>query len=152
MNDKSTTDTHKELYSHLNSHGLLEYGSAIKSEMVCDIIGIHYPEHASKQVYDRLSLIEMSAIDYVRNILLDNGKYITQVKGDYRILLPSENAKQIASYITASGNKLDRAARLLSSMPEGDFPDKNKLATRMLMKRDSLRSMKQKNGGGSDPN
>lgn len=132
----------KELYSHLLNAGLLEYGSHIKAEEVRIVIGLEYPEVATKQEFDKLSLLELGAIDYVRSILINEGKYITQSKGDYRILLPSENVKQVEIYMSSADKKLRRALKLTRSSPKLDNFKPCNIEARILMKRDGLRGMK----------
>ena len=102
----------KELLAALRGRGLLEYGSVIKGEEVRDILGIEYPEVGTKKDFDEVALAELGAVDYVRNILLGEGKFIASHQGDYRILLPSENKRQVDAYMQQADRKLRRARKL----------------------------------------
>ena len=107
----------KELLTTLRDRGLLEYGSVIKGEDVRDILGIEYPEVGTKKDFDEVALAELGAVDYVRNILLGEGKFIASHQGDYRILLPSENKRQVDAYMQQADRKLRRAHKLSRNTP-----------------------------------
>lgn len=111
----------KDLFAELEKIGLIEYGAVIPSHFVREILGIKYPEVGTKKQFDNLALIELSAIDYVRNVLLGRGMYLSQNNGDYRILLPSENAKQVELYISSADKKLNRALKLTRNTPKTDM-------------------------------
>ena len=132
----------KELLTAMETAGLCEYGSVIHSEFVRDAIGLSYPEFGTKAEFDRLSLVELSATDYVRNVLLGRGMYLTYDRGNYRILLPSENEKQIESYISSADKKLSRALKLSRNTPKmSDTTHRdNQTAARILMKRSGIRT------------
>lgn len=110
----------KELLTALRGRGLLEYGSVIKGEEVRDILGIEYPEVGTKKDFDEVALAELGAVDYVRNILLGEGKFIASHQGDYRILLPSENKRQVDAYMQQADRKLRRARKLSSNTPPAE--------------------------------
>ena len=107
----------KELLTTLRDRGLLEYGSVIKGEEVRDILGSEYPEVGTKNDFDEVALAELGAVDYVRNILLGEGKFIASHQGDYRILLPSENKRQVDAYMQQADRKLRRAHKLSRNTP-----------------------------------
>jgi hypothetical protein len=115
----SKRDESKSLYESLSSLGLFEYGSDIPREAVHEILQIEMPAQATKEEFDQLALIELSAIDYCRNILLGHGKYLAGTRSGYRVLLPSENKAQIDSYILSADKKLNRALKLSRSSPAG---------------------------------
>lgn len=110
----------KELLAALRQRGLLEFGSAITGEEVRAILGIVIPAIGTKSDFDELALAELSAVDYVRNCLLEEGKYLKGVNGNYRVLLPSENARQVEAYMDSANRKLRRARKLNSNTPS-DF-------------------------------
>jgi hypothetical protein len=110
----------KELLTALRERGLLEYGSVIKGEDVRDILGIEYPEIGTKKDFDEVALAELGAVDYVRNILLGEGKFIASHQGDYRILLPSENKRQVDAYMSQADRKLRRAHKLSRNTPSAE--------------------------------
>lgn len=133
-------DLQRELYAELDARGLLEYGSVIPSSVVHAALGIEMPTVASKSEFDKLALLELSAIDYVRNILLGQGKYLTGTDAGYRILLPSENAAQVEQYISSADKKLNRALKLFRNSPSagGCLPDQTE--ARILMKRAGMKN------------
>ncbi|WP_412479884.1 hypothetical protein [Azonexus sp. IMCC34839] len=127
-----------ELYSELSKRKLLDYGSMISGDLVREILGIEYPEYGRKEDFESAQLREMAAIDYVRNILLGEGKYLSKQQGDYRVLLPSENEKQVLSYMQQADKKLRRALKLNRNTPkESSSIDDH--SVRIFMKRDSIR-------------
>lgn len=139
----SKRDMHRELFTELSNMGLLEFGSVITTDIVHEILCIEVPTVASKSVYDRLALLELSAIDYVRNILLGQGKYLTGTSSGYRILLPSENAAQVEQYIASADRKLSRALKLSRNSPVGDNSMPDQTEARILMKRAGVKTQVQ---------
>lgn len=135
----SKRDMHRELYNALSEAGLLEYGSVIMSDFVHDVLGIEIPATASKAEFDRLSLIELAAVDYVRNILLGQGKYLTGTDSGYRVLLPSENAAQVELYIASADKKLTRALKLSRNSPVVNSAAPDQTEARILMKRAGMK-------------
>lgn len=134
----------KELLAELGRRGLLEYGSHIPGDLVREILCIEYPEYGTKQDFDEVALTELSAIDYVRNALLNDGKYLGTDRGDYRVLLPSENKRQIDAYVAQADRKLRRAIRLSRNTPAfADAINDHQNNARIVMKRESLRSRHQ---------
>jgi len=129
----------KCLFKHLEQRGLTEYGSVIMAEEVRQVLGIEYPETASKKFYDNLALAELGAVDYCRNILLGEGKYLAGVRDGYRVLLPSENARQVEQYVNSADKKLRRALKLHRNSPKTDAHVSDNVAARLLMKRESIK-------------
>ena len=126
----------KELLASLEEMGLIEYGSVIHANLVRKVLGIEYPDVASKKVFDALSLAELAGVDYVRNVLLGRGMYLCQHLGNYRILLPSENAKQVELYVSSADKKLNRALKLTRNTPQIDVVCKsNQTEARIIMKK-----------------
>lgn len=136
----SNVNLHRDLYAELDSAGLLSFGSIIPGAMVRQILGLEMPEVAPKKVFDAIALAELGAVDYVRNILLGKGKYITSQDGDYRVLLPSENKRQIDLYIKSADRKLRRALKLSKMTPAEASVKTDNTQSRIVMKRESLRS------------
>lgn len=137
----SKRDAHKGLFDTLSDQGLLEYGSVIPRELVHDVLGIEVPTYAAKAVYDRLAMLELSAVDYCRNVLLGQGKYLMGTSSGYRVLLPSENSLQIDAYISSADRKLSRALKLSRSSPQRTTSQPDQTEARILMKRGSTRSI-----------
>jgi hypothetical protein len=135
----SKRETYKEFYSALNDMKLLEYGSTIPTDVVHELLQIEIPSSAPKRVYDQLALLELAAIDYVRNTLLGQGKYISGTSTGYRILLPSENASQIDLYMESADRKLNRALKLSRNTPQEAKRGVDQTEARILMKKHGLR-------------
>jgi hypothetical protein len=130
----------KCLYSTLQYRDLLGYGSVITGKFVREILEIKMPDYGTKRDFDEIILAELSAIDYVRNRLLNDGKYLTSQNGDYRILLPSENKRQVELYMKSADKKLSRAYKLSINTPKhAKSPADNHLEARLAMKRESAR-------------
>lgn len=112
-----TDITNKDFYTWMVEHGYTTYGAEVPVETVQAFLGIEYPEIANKKTYDALTLVELGYIDYVRNILLNEGKYLTNSRGVYRVLLPSENAAQVDRYVSGANKRLTRALKLSRNTP-----------------------------------
>ena len=134
----------KELLSHLNERGLLEFGSTIPGDLVRECLGIEYPAYGTKQEFDEVALRELGAVDYVRNALLSEGKYLASANGNYRVLLPSENKQQIDAYVSQADRKLRRALKLSRNTPAiADKSRTDQSHARIVMKREAIRSRHQ---------
>lgn len=141
MAEEPTKHRGKCLLDWLRSRHLDEFGSVILGDEVRRIIDIDYPEMGTRAQFDALSLAELAAVDYARNVLLGEGKYLTQQNGDYRILLPSENARQVHQYIAHADKKLKRALKLSRNSPTlGTDSKSDNLSARIMMKRESIKS------------
>lgn len=121
-----------DLLGFFKSLNLDEYGSVIPVEVVRRVIGIEYPEIGTQKEYNSLQLTELAAVDYVRNALLNEGKYLKLDGMAYRILLPSENAGQIALYMQSAEKKLKRALKLNKNTPSKNRVSDNTSARAML--------------------
>lgn len=105
--------TNIETMTLLREQGYFEYGEVITGYQLrsaFEIEEIEYP--AMKHEIDAQSLKELNAVDYIRNRLLNEGKYLKGDRDSYRILLPSENAAQVLSYMNSADNKLKRGLKL----------------------------------------
>ena len=129
----------KELHHTLKDAGMLEYGSHIPGEVVREVLGLEMPEIGTKEQFDAVALKELQAIDYVRNILLSEGKYLAGAPGGYRVLLPSENKAQVDAYMAQADRKLRRAQKLSRSMPSQNVNLADQTDARIMLKRDSMR-------------
>lgn len=127
-------DAHRDLHQALQAAGLLEYGSVIDGDYVREVLDLEMPEVGTKAEYDRIALAELAAIDYVRNILLGQGRYLKGTPSGYRVLLPSENKVQVDNYIASADQKLSRALKLSRNTPKevGAMPDQTE--ARILLK------------------
>ena len=129
----------RDVYNQLHDDGLLEYGSVILGSRMRGLIGIEYPKVGTKEQFTDLALTELTTVDYIRNILLGHGKYLSQSNGDYRVLLPSENARQCELYIRSASKKLNRSLKLSRNTPPIDGHDLDNLSVRALMQQESLK-------------
>lgn len=139
----SKRETYKDFYAELEARGLLDYGSIIESSLVYSLLKIEMPQVASKKTFDQISLIELAAIDYVRNILLGQGKYIGGTSTGYRIFLPSETADQIELYMAQADRKLSRALKLTRSVGRESNSAPDQTEARILMKLGNRRFKKE---------
>ena len=128
------------LYEWFKFNNYNEFGVTISGDAVRELLGIEMPAYASKATYDALSLKELSAIDYVRDKLLDEGKYLVGRRGDYEVLLPSQNAKQVELYMSSADRKLRRAQRLLSNTPQPVAAATDNKSARIMLKRDAIKA------------
>jgi hypothetical protein len=140
MAEQNAKQRGKCLLEWMRSRGLDEFGSVVLGGTVREVIGVSYPETATKSQFDSLALTELAAVDYVRNILLGEGKYLGQQGGDYRILLSSENARQVHLYMSHADKKLKRALKLSRNTPQTDGAAHDNTAARILMKREAIKS------------
>jgi hypothetical protein len=129
----------KDLLQQLRRHGLTEYGSTFHGDSVRTWLDLEMPETGTKQAFDSIALKELSAIDYCRNALLNEGKYLTQDGSGYRVLLPSENRAQVDTYMNHADNKLKRALKLLRNTPAIDTETPDNTEARLTIKRETLK-------------
>lgn len=137
----SKRDAFRDLFTALNDAGLLEYGSFIPQSLVHKTLGIDMPEVGTRRDFQDIALLELAAVDYVRNALLDNGRYLGSAFGGYRVLLPSENAGQVELYMSSADKKLSRALKLSRSTPKAPGDEKHdQQEARIAMKKLGVKS------------
>ncbi|RKZ87720.1 MAG: hypothetical protein DRQ39_03715 [Gammaproteobacteria bacterium] len=135
----------KDLLQHLRDEKLLGYGSVIPAALIQNFLGLSVPDIGTKADFDRLALQELSGIGYVRDHILNEGKYIAQVRDHYRILLPSENIAKVYGYMREASQKNARAQKLLASTPIKAVASPNdSLRARLLMQKDDLTKAQRK--------
>lgn len=127
----------RELFDHLNASGFLMHGESFHCEVVQDFLGLEIPATASKGVFERLALLELAAVDYVRNRILDQGMYLARTGERYRILSPTENKNQVEKYMRSSAKKLSRANKLSSNTPKTSSQTAN-TSGRLLMQQNTI--------------
>lgn len=135
----SKREKHRTLLDSLEEMQLTEYGSVIGTVLVHEILGIRQPSIAPKAVYDRLAMTELAAIDYCRNALLAQGKYLQGTATGYRVLLPSENKGQVDAYMGSADRKLSRALKLSRNTPTQAANAQDQTEARILMKQGASR-------------
>jgi hypothetical protein len=140
MNDAPGDDSRRDsLFDALEGEGLLEYGSFIPGDLVRSVLGLQMPDFGTRKQFADISLRELSAIDAVRERLLNLGKYIAAAGDGYRILTPSENRWQIDRYLGHAQNKIRRARKLERTSPAMTDGRPDSLAARLLMAEKSMR-------------
>ena len=140
MNENEKPHPGKCLMAFMTDNNLTEYGSVILADDVRQVLGLVIPKMGTQRQFRDLALAELTAVDYVRNILLGKGKYLTMRDGDYRILLPSENARQVEAYMSQADKKLKRALKLTKSSQQvaNQAPDNTNV--RIMMKREAIKN------------
>lgn len=138
MSEHNKRDMMRCLMTGLIANGLTEYGSDIPTCFVHEMLEIEMPAIAPKSVFDRLAMLELAAIDYCRNTLIGQGKYLQGTKSGYRVLLPSENRAQVDSYMGSADRKLSRALKLSRNTP-CDTQAHDQTEARIIMKQGSAR-------------
>ena len=142
--DKTPKNRGEDLFQYMRTRGLTEYGSIILVSDVQSVLGIVIPEMGPKHIFDELALIELGAVDYVKNLLLGEGKAFIRHKDAYRILLPSENADFIKRYMNAADRKIKRALKLSRNSPVTDAKPHD-LTVQLMMKQESIRRQRDNN-------
>jgi hypothetical protein len=115
-----------ELFDNLLKNGLLDYGSVFESQIIRDFAGIKTPERASFKVFQDITLKELQIAGFIRDRLLQEGKYLKKDGDNYRILLPSENADQVKRMNESADKKYKRAI-LLQKMTPKEFAEKSSM-------------------------
>ena len=134
--------TNLDGFKILEETGFLDYGEGISGfdlREIFEIDEIEYP--AMKVDIDRQQLQELIVSDYIRNRLLNQGKYFKQTRDSYRVLLPSENAAQIISYMNSADNKLKRGLKLNKNTPP-QYKISSNDEVRAIMKKESIKGAK----------
>lgn len=134
----------KDLMDALRHNGMLEYGAVIESSFIRDVMKITIPEVGTRAEFEQATLAELSAVDYVRRHLLREGKYLAGDRGNYRILLPSENRAQVDAYMRQADSKLRRGILLAKYTPGVLGPvDVSQTAARLALKQQTARRFSQ---------
>jgi hypothetical protein len=132
-------ESHRNFMDHMRDMGWDEYGATFTKRDLYDFLGLEVPQFGTQHQFTQIALIEVAVIDYCRDILLGEGKYLTQTGGSYRVLLPHENVAQVEKYMSAADRKLGRALKLSRNSPKqaGDSPSQTQ--ARIMMKQFGLR-------------
>lgn len=134
----------KSILETLRERKLTEHGSTINGDDLRRWAGVEYPETGTKAQFDAAALEELAVVDYVRNCLLNEGKYLKSERNDYRILSPSENAGQVHSYMRSADSKLRRAIKLSKNTPADPSGGDRGSAARLMLKRESIKEKMRK--------
>jgi hypothetical protein len=117
MNDKLSNNALRAIVKMMEEAGMLGYGSIIDGDSFREMIHVKYPETGTKAEYDRLELMELSRVDFIRGELLKKGRFLLRENGNYRIALPSEHAQIIDRYLESANRKINRARLLGKNSP-----------------------------------
>ena len=131
--------TKEESFKILEADGHFEYGATTAPVAIYkafEIKEVDYP--ALRHEIQKASLEELAATDYIRNKLLNEGKYFKGEKNSYRVLLPSENAGQVLSYMNSADNKLKRGLKLNRNTPV-QYKVNSQDEVRIMMKSDNIK-------------
>ena len=135
--------TNKEVYTTLQAHNYLDYGSVIPIKLFRDLCNIETLDTGTKEQFDDIALAELGYANYIRNKLLHEGKYLKGERDSYRVLLPSENAGQVMALTNSASNKLKKAIKLNSTTPV-EYKIQTNDEARMMMKNDDIDSRRKK--------
>ena len=136
--------TKEQSFKLLDSVGAFEYGTTIKTETILNAFGVKqivYP--ATKEDIQRYELSELTITGYIRDKLLNSGKYLKGERDSYRVLLPSENAGQVVSYMNSADNKLKRGLKLNNNTPS-EYKITSNDEVRAIMKRENCKDEKRR--------
>lgn len=129
----------KDLLKVLEDRGLLEYGAFIPGGLVRETMETELPELCTVAQFRAAGLVEMSAVDYVRNVLLGRGMYLAADGMNYRILTRAQNRQQIEAYMRQADAKLRRGLKLSRNTPPAPGERPSQYEARFAMKRESVR-------------
>ena len=93
-----TNKDKRTIVRQMRDAGMLEYGFVISGSQFRSIFDIILPVSGTKKDFDMVSLEEMIYSSFIRDMLLNEGKYFKSEKDNYRVLLPSENEAQVIAY------------------------------------------------------
>jgi hypothetical protein len=99
----------------MRDNGRDEYGAVTTGAEVNAALGIVEPSIGTRAQFQAIEIAILSAVDQARAALLKEGKYLQGVKGNYRVLLPSENLAQVRSYHQQAIRKIKRGDTLLQN-------------------------------------
>lgn len=128
-----------ELLSWIRSNSFDQYGAILSRDQFREFLGIEIPAIGTKSEYESLALAELTAISLVRDILIEEGKYIKQTMDSYRILLPSENKIQVDIFMRSASSKLLKATKLQENTPVAVGETPTNVSARLMAKERSIR-------------
>jgi hypothetical protein len=133
-------EAYRDFLQYLIDAGLTDYGAVIPKQLVYDMLGLVVPSTGTWRQFNEIALLELAATDYVRSYLLNEGKYLAGTPSGYRVLLPSENAEQVESYVAQADKKLTRALKLSRNTPRAAAdPRADQQEARVLMRQEGIR-------------
>ncbi len=133
-----TNQDKRDIIQMMRDAGLLEYGSAVSGAEFRELFHITMPETGTKKEFEAIALQELGYAGFIKDMLLNEGKYFKSERDDYRVLLPSENHEQIIAYMTQADKKLKRGIKLNKTTP-AEFKVNEQDHARMIIKRESIK-------------
>lgn len=127
------------LYETLRNTAELEYGATFSRARVLSIMGIEDIEFGTQKEFQEQELAELSGIGYVRNILINEGKWIVRKGNTYRVLQPSENGSQIDSFMRSGSSAYLKASKLAKSTEPKYLVEHDQLAAKIQSRRKAAR-------------
>lgn len=116
-----TAENCKTLYDTLDSLGCFEYGGTFTREEVIGLLRVKYIKKGTRADFQTMDLAELAGVGYIRNVLINQGKWIKLTGDHYRVLTPSENADQIESFLSRGRRAFNKANKLAKSTPPEYF-------------------------------
>jgi hypothetical protein len=131
------------LWLALQADGHIGYGNDIPVSYIHEHLGLVMPEIGKRRDFERVQLLEMTAVEYVRKQLLEQGMWITRQGNQYHIPLPSENSHYATNMLSSAARKIKRAGRLVSNTPTCNQPP-DQTASRVLLLQDSVKAARKR--------
>ncbi len=133
-----TNQDKRNIIQQMRHAGLLDHGAVFSGSEFREIFKLTMPKTGTKAEFDVITLEELSYAGFIKDILLNEGKYLKSERGDYRVLLPSENQQQIIAYMSQADKKLKRGIKLNKNTPT-EFKVNHQDEARMIIKRESIK-------------
>lgn len=132
----------REILDNLRQQGMLEYGSVFHQADLLRMFEIIPISEAEAQNLSLLeirkriandALKELSVVEFIRSVLIKEGKAFEKERDQYRIPLPSENIRVIAKLQDAAIKKIRRAKSLMANSPSEVRDQGDAIASRVLI-------------------
>jgi len=133
-----TNKEKRDIIQMMRNAGLLDYGAVISGNEFRELFHIEMPDTGTKKEFEAVSLEELTYAGFIKDVLLNEGKYFKSERDDYRVILPSENHGQIIAYMSQADKKLKRGIKLNKNTPT-EYKVTDNDHARMVIKRESIR-------------
>lgn len=114
-------DKSSDLFDHLELMGCLSYGGTFTRSMVLDAMDVEIILEGTREDFQEMDLAELEAVGYIRNVLINQGKWVVRKGETYRVLMPSENEGQIRAFSQRGDRAYLKATKLAKSTPPEFF-------------------------------
>lgn len=128
-----------DLMEWFRANGFDQYGAVVTKEQLLHFLKIDVPLMGTWHDFRRVEIALLDPIRYIRDALLNEGKYLKGDRDVYRVLLPSENAAQVRSFEDSARKKLKRAATLSATTPSEHKDVRDNTEIRIAMKLHSIK-------------